>query len=183
MRRFLIVSHTVPADGQWGLDDLAGGAGRVDVLCRAINCALFTSHGIRDAEIYLHFQTGPAAIRIEGSKVNQLNPDERSTAARIRHALRAMHEDPWWEEVESGISVAPYGLEELLQEVGPFAVLDAAGVAAESGIPDATLVLSDHQPFTEAEQALLTDAARISLGATWVHGHQAITIVHYLLDR
>ena len=54
-RRFAIIGHRVPSSGKIILNDLAGGSGRLDVLCRAINSALFISHGIRDdTHITLH---------------------------------------------------------------------------------------------------------------------------------
>lgn len=185
MRRFVVVSHTVPPDGQWGLDDLAGAAGRVDVLCRAVTTALFTSHGIRDdTEVLLVFP-GPSTIRIRGATVQRLNPDERSTAARIRNALGHPHPDPWWEDVEPGIAVAPFGLDDALQDA-PVLWLDRDGHdIMETELPDGTWVLSDHQPFGESELEVLHSRAphRISLGDTWYHGHHAIAIVQYLLDR
>ncbi len=92
MRRFLFVAHTTPPDGNWGLDDLPGSAGRVDVLCRAVQSTLFLSHDLRrDTDVYLAFTADPerpVCIRFEGARVQRLNPDERSTAARIRSALR-----------------------------------------------------------------------------------------------
>ncbi len=191
MRHFVLVSHTVDPRGDWGLDDLAGGAGRVDVLCRAVTMALFTSHGIRaDTDITLVFTAGaePVAVRIRGSEVNQLNPDERSTAARIRNALKHAHPDPWWNSVESGIEVAPMDLGEVLDDLGAPVVWldrDGADVMAEPMAHDAAWVLSDHQPFTEAEaQAVARHALyTVSLGGTWYHGHHVIGVVQFLLDR
>ncbi|MHB8634091.1 MAG: tRNA (pseudouridine(54)-N(1))-methyltransferase TrmY, partial [Thermoplasmatota archaeon] len=56
VRRFVCVSHTGDASGQWHLNDLAAGAGRVDVLCRNVQAAFFLSHGLReDVEVYLVF--------------------------------------------------------------------------------------------------------------------------------
>lgn len=191
MRTFIIVSHTVPASGDWGLEDLAGGAGRVDVLCRAVSSALFVSHGIRDdTRVILVFTADPdepVAIRIAGDQVRHLNPDERSTAARIRTALQARHPDPWWEDGEPGIEVAPFGLADILDDLGaPVLVLEREGVDARAKpVPDrAAFVLSDHQPFTDDEIRLLRDRATgsVSMGPTWYHGHQAIGVLQWILD-
>lgn len=192
MRHFLVVSHTVDPSGQWALDDLAGGAGRVDVLARAVTMALFTSHGIRhDTDVTLVFVAdpeNPVAVRIRGAEVNQLNPDERSTAARIRNALRNAHPDPWWNSVDSGIEVAPFDIAEAIEDLdAPVVWLDRDGedVMAEPLPKDCVWVLSDHTPFSEPEaQALAAHALyTVSLGATWYHGHHVIGIVQYLLDR
>ncbi|PSP87349.1 tRNA (pseudouridine(54)-N(1))-methyltransferase TrmY, partial [Halobacteriales archaeon QH_8_68_33] len=34
MRQFIVVGHDAPTTPEFPLDDLAGGAGRLDVLCR-----------------------------------------------------------------------------------------------------------------------------------------------------
>lgn len=180
---FLLLSHTTPPDGSWGLDDLAGSAGRVDVLCRAVTNALFVSHGISKNVVTLQFQLDPpTAVRIDGAKVRRMNPDERSTAARIRNALQARHDDPWWEEVEPGIEVAPYTFAETLAELNAVILLDAGGDPATRPVPDGTYALSDHQHFTDAERALLQPklSATMSLGKQWLHGHQCIIIINWL---
>jgi len=43
-------------------------------------------------------------------------------------------------------------------------------------------VLSDHLPFTEEENAVLSGCQRISLGSVWLQGHVCIAIVHHHLD-
>ena len=64
MRRFVIIGHRAMSQGKLPLSDLASGAGRVDVLVRAIMSSLLTSHGIRqDTEVIIHLQGGPGPIR------------------------------------------------------------------------------------------------------------------------
>ena len=194
VRRFVTVSHTTDPTGAWPLADLTGAAGRVDVLCRNVQAALCLSHHLReDVEVYLAFVREPArprVVRIEGSRISRLHPDERSTAARIQQALAADWPVPDWKEVQRGLSVAAFSLEELLRELAPLGtlvLLDPDGVPArEAAWPEAPVfLLSDHVPFTPAEQALLAQAAtqRVSLGAPWYHGNLAIGVVHWLLDQ
>ncbi len=190
MRRFVFVSHTVPPNGLWTIDDLAGGAGRVDVLCRNVQAAMFLSHGLReDTDVYLVFQketTEPVTVHFQGSQIKRLNPDERSTAARIRNALRARHQDLWWEDVEDGVKVAPFGLKRLLQELdGTPIVLHKDGTPLENAeFPSHPIfLLGDHQPLTDEELAVVPDAARISLGDQWYHGNHVTVIVQHHLDR
>ncbi len=194
MRRFLVISHTAPPDGQWDLNDLAGASGRADVLCRAVSTALFLSHGIRaDTEILMVFAadaTRPRALRIRGASIQRLSPDERSLAGRLRQALRAGAdlEDPWWEEVDAGLEVAPFTLDEVLSEIpDPVVLLEPDGEAIESAdLPaDAVYALSDHLPFSGVELAHLARRAsmRVSLGPQWYHGHAVIAVVQQRLDR
>ena len=46
-RWFAIIGHRAPSEGTLNLNDLPGSGGRMDVLVRAVNAALFVSHGIR----------------------------------------------------------------------------------------------------------------------------------------
>ncbi len=189
MRTFVTVAHDAPTNGAWPLDDLPG-HGRIDLLARNITAALHLSHGLReDAQAITVFvgAGGPKAVRI-GPGVRRLYPDERSTAARLGKALRHPCLDPWWEAVEPGIHVAPFGVAEVVDDTGaPVMVLDAAGQAIGAIAPrlaseDACFLLSDHRPLQESDLQGVTVAGRVSLGSTWLHGHQTIHIVQWTLD-
>ena len=63
-RIFAIVGHRAQSSGKLNLNDLAGSSGRIDVLARAVNTALFLSHGIREnSEVVLHLLGGPGPAR------------------------------------------------------------------------------------------------------------------------
>jgi len=186
-RRFVILGHKVPLDAPFPLNDLPGGAGRLDVLCRALGASLFVSHGIRkDVETILLLQNS-VHIRICGDRVKRLNPDERSTAALIQRAVDALSD----EEIEStpGIHVSrrtlPETLDRLYQLEGNPVVLDERGTPVDAfTFPrNPAFILSDHLDYTEEEEQLLCDLPSISLGETALHTSQCIAIVHYLLDR
>lgn len=194
MKRFVTLSHTGRSDGQWHLNDLSAGAGRVDVLCRNIQSAFFVSHGLReDVEFYAVFAASALrqkTVRIEGAKIQMLNPDERSTAARLQQALQGSWSVPDWKEVQRGLSVAAFGLEELLADLKDkwqLVLLDPEGTPIDDWTPPAepTFLLSDHMPFTAAEYKILdaAGAERVSLGPQWYHGNHAIAIVHWILDK
>jgi len=191
MRRFLILGHKAPVEPDFTLNDLPGAAGRLDVLCRAIGASLFLSHGIRrDVEANLLLRNS-VHVRISGERVKRLNPDERSTAALVKHALKALADASADEEVQStpGIFVArrslPDVLDGFLRENAVPIVLHEESESAETySFPDnPAFILSDHTEFTEADQIQLADFPRISLGAQALHTSQAITIAHYLLDQ
>ncbi|HMB51655.1 MAG TPA: tRNA (pseudouridine(54)-N(1))-methyltransferase TrmY, partial [Natronoarchaeum rubrum] len=87
MRQFIVLGHDVPTEPDFSLDDIAGGAGRLDVLCRCVNSAFFLSHAIRE-DVRAHLVLGDEfTVTFEGSDLRRLNPDERSTAALVRNAL------------------------------------------------------------------------------------------------
>lgn len=194
MRRFVTVSHTGKSDGDWHLNDLTAGAGRVDVLCRNIQSAFFLSHGLReDVEFYAVFAPSPMrakTVRIEGAKIQMMHPDERSTAARLQQALKDSWSVPDWKEVQRGLSVARFGLEGLLDDLhgkGTPVLLDPQGTPLDAWAPpaDPIFLLSDHVPFTKDEYRLLDarGAQRISLGPHWYHGNHAISVVQWHLDK
>lgn len=186
----MVVAHTVPLDGEFSLSDLPGGAGRVDVLCRAATDAFLLSHGIRKGVVLYFVIQDVLTIRLVGERLRHLNPDERSTAALLREALRVGRDLPPGEEgpATPGITVRRGGLAALLarlQEEGVEpVVLDERGEPLrEAALPArAAFVLSDHRDFTPEEERLLAPFPKVSVGPVVLQGHQCITLVHNELD-
>ena len=52
-KNFLVIGHRAHTVADWKLDDICGGAGRLDVLVRSVTAALWKSHGIRPVS-YTH---------------------------------------------------------------------------------------------------------------------------------
>ena len=189
MRRFVVLGHEAPVDADFALEDLPG-AGRLDLLCRAVADALLTSHGIReDAEAWLVLRDR-LTVRVAGGRVRGLAPDERAVAGLLRKALGEAGRAVGAQAVEAspGVEVAKGGLERALEEaVGPVVWLHGDGDDVGAFDPDgsATFVLSDHREFTDAEAELLAERAdrRLSLGPTALQADQAVAVVHNHLDR
>ncbi|TYT61414.1 tRNA (pseudouridine(54)-N(1))-methyltransferase TrmY [Natrialba swarupiae] len=191
MRQFVLVGHEVPTDPDFSLDDLAGGAGRLDALCRSITASFVTSHGIRsDVRVHLVAQD-ELTISFDGRELRRLNPDERSTAALVRNALEHRDEaiGALPAEPSPGVELYRRGFEETLEfvgEDGPIIELHEDGdpVVDAGDLADPTFVLSDHRDFTDDERRTLEAAAdrRLRLGPELVHADQAITIAHHFLD-
>ncbi|MGY8692227.1 MAG: tRNA (pseudouridine(54)-N(1))-methyltransferase TrmY, partial [Candidatus Poseidoniales archaeon] len=80
-RKFAIIGHKAPSSGNLSLNDLTGLSGRMDVLVRAINSALFISHGIRkNSQIILHLMGGnerPRRVMFDGATLTGVRSDER----------------------------------------------------------------------------------------------------------
>jgi tRNA (pseudouridine54-N1)-methyltransferase len=191
MRQFIVLGHDAPTTADFSLDDLAGGAGRLDVLCRCVNSAFFVSHAIReDARVYLVLQD-QVTIRFEGSDLRHLNPDERSTAALIRNALDQRDEAIGHVAVESspGVHLSKRGFEPVLEEGargGTVVQLHEDGDPVVDVEPpeEPVFVLSDHHDFRDDEADLLAETAdeRVRLGADLLHADHAITVAHNYLD-
>ncbi len=191
MRQFIILGHDAPTTPDFSLDDLAGGAGRLDVLCRCVNSAFFLSHDIRkDVRVYLVLQD-ELTIRFEGSELRRLNPDERSTAALVRNALKEKQNAIGHMEAEAspGVYLSRRGFEPILETVaGDGTVIELhedGDPIASVDVPDnPVFVLSDHHDFTDEEAALLSEAAelRVRIGPEILHADHTITVAHNFLD-
>lgn len=191
MRQFLVVGHDVPTEPSFSLDDIAGGAGRLDVLCRCVNSAFFLSHDLRE-EVKVHLVLGDEyTVTFDGAYLRRLNPDERSTAALIRGALEEKREAIGHQPVETspGISLYRMGFADTFERVSR----DATVVQLhEDGDPlpkveppeDPLFVLSDHHDFAGAEEALLDEKAdrRVRVGPKLLHADHTITVAHNYLD-
>lgn len=190
MRAFIVLGHRVPLTPDFSLNDLPGSAGRLDILCRCVTAAFCLSHGIRrDVMVYLVLQD-QVVVRLDGSRLKHLNPDERSTAALIQKALKVLAESRSERELEStpGIFIASGGLADVLERV------QGLGLPAywlhERGAPirqaqlsrDAAFVLSDHLEFLPEEEAILDKLPCLSLGPLSLHADHCIVIVHNELD-
>lgn len=196
MRRFLLLAHKVPSSGAFTLNDLAGGAGRMDEVARAVSTAFTLSNDLRrDVEFSILFvaQPPPAARRVDivGARVRYLNPDERSTAALLKNALVRSLSFPTEFESSPGLRVGPVDPAAALAEFlsRPSAVwLTEEGVAFAAGAPsgdEVAAVLSDPFDPTDQEAAMLRGSGvpRLSVGPRSLRSSQVIDLVHAELDR
>lgn len=191
MRQFVIIGHDAPTTPDFSLDDIAGGAGRLDVLCRCVNSAFFLSHDIRE-DVRAHLVLADEfTVTFEGSDLRRLNPDERSTAALVRNALDEREEAIGHMPVETspGVSLTRRGVEPVLDTVASESTVvqlheDGDPVVDVDPPDDPAFVLSDHHDFADAEADLLADAAdrRVRLGPERLHADHAITVAHNYLD-
>ncbi|WP_323190884.1 tRNA (pseudouridine(54)-N(1))-methyltransferase TrmY [Halostella sp. PRR32] len=191
MRQFVILGHDAPTTPDFPLDDITGGAGRLDVLCRCVNSAFFLSHDIRE-DVRVHLVLADEfTVTFEGSDLRRLNPDERSTAALIRNALDEREEAIGHMPVESspGVSLTRRGFEPVLEDVAAESTVvqlheDGEPVVDVSPPENPAFVLSDHHDFEADEADLLADAAdhRVRLGPERLHADHAITVAQNYLD-
>lgn len=186
------MGHRAITSADFKLDDLCGATGRLDILLRCVNSAFFLSHGIRkDVEIQLMLlgePNPPKTIRIDGSEVKYLNPDERSTAALIRNALLQKGEGE--RKCSPGIYVSERSYGEVLSNVSKESKMyylreDGEDIRTVEFGKDSTFVMGDDQDLTDAEEEVLMayEPKKISLGPISYHADHCITLVHNELDR
>jgi len=195
MRRFLILAHRVPTNGQFTLNDLAGGAGRMDEVARAVSTAFTLSNDLRrDTELTVLFVADPPprARRIDlvGGRLRFLNPDERSTAALLKNALVRSVDFPRPFESSPGLTVAPSDppadLRAFLTHPNPVWLSEDGRPIEEWSSPagHVAAVVSDPYDPTPEEHALLasTGVPRISVGPRSLRTSQVIDLLHHELD-
>jgi tRNA (pseudouridine54-N1)-methyltransferase len=189
MRQFVVCGHEVPTSPDFSLDDLPGTGGRLDLLCRCVNAGLFTSHGIREtARVHL-VHRDEVTVRFDGATARNLNPDERSTAARVRDALDskadAIGHQP--ADVSPGVELYRMGLDATLDSLdGEIVHLHEDGQPATDVEPpeNPIFVLSDHRDFTTDERDVLGERAdyRLRLGPEAIHADHSVAVAHNWLD-
>ena len=193
-KKFALIGHRVPSHGKLNLNDLAGSCGRLDVLLRSLNSALFLSHGIReDVEVILHLMGGekpPRRIWIQGSTVRGIHSDDRSIAGHISKILQTqLPPIGVKKEFQNGIFHGQGSLYDTLKEweksETDIFVLDRSGKNIEiisDSVKSKGFVISDDKPFSEEELELLSNLEKISVGDKWIQGHSVISILHYKMD-
>ncbi len=192
MRRFIVLGHRAITSADFKLDDLCGSTGRLDILLRCVNSAFFLSHSIRrDVEITLMLlgePNPPKTIRIDGSEVKYLNPDERSTAALIRNAL--MQKGEGERRCSPGIYVSDRSYEDVLSNISKESQMyylkeDGIDIRSSDFVQDNTFILGDDQDLTPEEEEMLMnyEPKKISLGPVSYHADHCVTLVNNELDR
>lgn len=196
MRRFLLLAHRVPTSGAFTLNDLAGGAGRMDEVARAVSTAFTLSNDLRrDTEFTVLFVADPPPkarrIVLSGARLRFLNPDERSTAALLKNALVRSVSFPRPFESSPGLTVAPADpaeeIRSFLQQASPMWLSEDGRPMEEwsSAAGEVAAVVSDPYDPTPEERELLasTGAPRVSVGPRSLRTSQVIDLVHHELDR
>lgn len=211
MRRFAIIGNRAMSQGKLPLNDMAGGAGRMDVLVRALMAGLLTSHGIRhDTEIILHLMGGPGPsrrIKFVGSLLKGVHAEERAVAGQIAKVIK----EPTparghWTERSSGIFDSGGDIQHTLSEWHDVNVvcLEANAPRLWNGDQKLPVNGTPHSSFggehgnfhvsgmdigfvLSDDKPLNTEISEQlltrSLGSEWLQGHMAIAVCHFLLDQ
>ena len=160
-RFFAIIGHRAPSSGKLNLNDLSG-SGRMDVLVRAVNSALFVSHGIRkDSQILVHLQgsEGPdRRILFDGTTLSGVRPDERSIAGQIKSIMKLpIPPVGHFQEVTQGIFHSGGDISDTIdywkKDGVEINILDINGknISEKESVEKIGIILSDDLPFSVEE--------------------------------
>jgi len=192
MKDFIIIGHKAVTD-TFSLNDLPGAAGRMDILCRCVNAALFLSHDLRrDVRVFLVLKGEPSPtklIRFDGDEIRYLSPDERSAASLIKKALEKDVRD-FWTGSTPGVSVRNGDLDDLLIENDKKIIYlreDGEDIRSNNLDEDFDLlfVLGDHLGLTDDEERIVMgyDPGITSVGPLSLHADHCIVLLHNEMDR
>lgn len=194
MKRFIVLGHRAYTTGDFKLDDICGGAGRLDNLVRCVNSAFFLSHDLRkDSEIYLVLEGGsdaPKTVRFYGPEMKYLNPDERSTASLIRNALLKKLNGK--DEVRStpGVYISRMSFEDVMEKLSELCTFvylreDGTDVREYDFPKEPCYILGDDRDPTEEEEEIMNRYPydRICLGPLSYHANHCMVIVLNEMDR
>tara|TARA_B110000014_G_C19683531_1_gene358389 strand:+ start:10 stop:576 length:567 start_codon:yes stop_codon:yes gene_type:complete len=185
-KNFLIIGHRAHTAVDWKLDDICGGAGRLDVLVRSVTAALWKSHGIRhDTDVWLSLRGKPEpdiTVHFSGIKIKYLNPDERSTAALIRNGLIKLKGKNGPLETSPGVTMQRENFSELVKKLPKPVLLNENG---ENKIKPEyqTFILGDDRDPTEEEMKILNSLDKAKIGETSLLTSACITLIHHFLDE
>ncbi len=195
MREFILLALKAKTSPNFNLDQLPE-AGRMDLVCRTISNALWISNDLRrDTVIHIVLngpRDPPKLISFYGETLKGLNPDERSIAISIKHALEIgknlkLNEE---KQVQPGIKVAKKSLEALIKEKAETTQLlylhqKGEDIRESKLNKNATFVLGDYIGLGKKTEKLLQrlGAKKINLGPTTLFASHCPIIVHNELDR
>ncbi len=195
MREFILRALKARTTPDFKMADLAG-AGRMDLVCRAISNALWIANSMRRDTIIHACMDGarlpPKTVSFNGETLRGANPDERSIGGLIRKALGAGETLKLNESLESspGITVSKKAFERLVREKSETSELyylhkkgeDIRNVKFGENV---CFVFGDYIGMPRKTEGLLDrfGAKRISLGPTMLFASHCSVIIHNELDR
>ncbi len=193
---YYVKSTRGPTSPDFKTTDITGKGGRLDIIARSINAALWLSHGMRRNVVFHTILHGPPEppvyIRFEGSKLRKVQPDEQNIIKFIKKALERMKPD---REVEStpGVFVTRKSFQELLEEHSDkeIILLDENGGHGPERIQELAregknmfIILGDYEDLTPEEKNLVKDmrGETVGLGPVPYLASHCIVITNWLID-
>ncbi len=187
MRTFIIYSRG-RTDSRFNIEDLPSSGGRMDLVARCINSALWLSHGIRrNTRLYIVLNGAPSppvTLCFDGSKIKRISPDERSIAIWIKKVL-ASDFGKEWKEFRNGILVSRKSFQDIVKEHDKknIYVLHEKGKKMKLK-KDPVFVLGDNFDIPKKEEKfVLKYGKKLSIGEKSYLSSSCISVLNWLCDK
>ncbi|MGC8993486.1 MAG: tRNA (pseudouridine(54)-N(1))-methyltransferase TrmY [Candidatus Aenigmatarchaeota archaeon] len=192
MREFILFSRGVTRE--FKINDLPN-AGRMDLIARCITNAIFLSYSLRkDVKIHVVLNgppNPPLTVTFFTNELKNVSPDERNVASHINIAIKNFLKGK--KESEPGIFIEKKSfekiVEEKVEEYGNENVIylhkDGEDINSVKFNSNTVAILGDNKGLPEKQEKFLDKLRikKVSLGKIEYLSSQAITILHYELDR
>ncbi|MEA3229298.1 MAG: tRNA (pseudouridine(54)-N(1))-methyltransferase TrmY [archaeon] len=192
MRHFYVKSTKGKTCGDFNINDTAGGAGRLDIIARAVNNAFWLSHSLRSDAVFHTILFGepnpPIYIRIDGEKMRKVQPDERNITIFLKKAIERFKEGKIT-ETTPGIFSSRKTFEQLVEEnkdKNLYLLLeDGEDISKVDISEDCFFVLGDKEELDDDEIRLLEKhgAKKVSIGKKPYLASHCIGFLNIYLDR
>ncbi len=201
MRAFILYARKGATSSNFSLNDLAGSAGRLDIVARCVTQALWLSHRLRQNVAFYVVLGGmpdpPRTIGFFSDNIRRLSPDERSVGSWIKKALETYERErkirDEWKKVQEGIYVTKKDLVPLVKELKEvcnysiFVLHEKGRNIRNVEIKEpACFVLGDHMGLPKKVEDYIVKslgAEKISIGPENYLASSCIAVVHNELDR
>ena len=192
MKHFYVKSTKGKTCGDFNLNDTAGGAGRLDIIARSVNSALWLSHSLRRDVMFHTILFGepnpPIHIKIDSDKVRKVQPDERNITIFLKKAIERFV-DGKVTQTTPGIFSSRKTFDKMIDENKDceFYLLSEEGedISKIDIAENAFFALGDKEDLDEDEIGVLEKygAKKISLGKTPYLTSHCIGFLNIYMDR
>ncbi len=192
MKHFYVKSTKGKTCGDFNLNDTAGGAGRLDIIARSVNSALWLSHSLRRDVMFHTILFGepnpPIYIKIDSDKVRKVQPDERNITIFLKKAIERFDEEKVT-QTTPGIFSSRKTFDKMIDDNKDcdFYILceDGEDISKVDISENAFFALGDKEDLDEDEIGILEKygAKKISLGKTPYLTSHCIGFLNIYMDR
>ncbi len=192
MREFILLNLKARTSPDFSMGELPQ-AGRMDLVCRAVSNAFYTSKHLRTDTVFHACFNGPRnppkIVSFYGNELRGMEPDEKSIGMIIRNALKKGIRMKMGDNsrVSDGLSISMKSFESLIKEKKELYYLHAKGedIRNVSFGENPCFVLGDYIGLPRKTEGLLDrlGAKRISLGPVELFASHCPILVHNELDR
>jgi len=188
-RQFLLIQDRARTDADFSTGGVANN-GRLDIGCRFLNAALFTSYSLRqDVDVHLLLRgppNPPVHMRFRGEKISGLHPDEASIAGYIKKNLGSFQER--MVPANTGVAMDRRDLGQVLDDVDaePFLLHEDGDDIESIPVPgEPIFILGDNKGVSEdcLEAMEDRDVRTVSLGPDSYQAQQVASYLNIRLDR